>query len=38
MAIGTGEKILYSDLASKYNSFNSFIATYGGEITTLVLP
>lgn len=38
MAITAGSEILQADIASIYNSFNTFIANYGGSITSLSVP
>lgn len=38
MAISQGSLASYSDLANYYNTFNNFIATYGGNITQLTIP
>lgn len=38
MAISQNSSILYTDLKSKYDSFNTFITNYGGSITKLTVP
>jgi len=38
MAITAGNEILQEDIASIYSSFNTFIANYGGSITSLSVP
>ena len=38
MAISKDNRIDYTDLKSKYNSFNTFITNYGGSITKLTVP
>ena len=38
MSVATGYTVLYSDLQSFYTTFNNFINTYGGNITTLTVP
>lgn len=38
MAISQNSSILYTDLKSKYDSFNTFITNYGGSIAKLTVP
>lgn len=38
MAIAQNSKIVQSDIASIYSSFNTFISNYGGSITQLTTP
>ena len=38
MAISQNQKIEYTDLKSKYDSFNTFITNYGGSIAKLTVP
>lgn len=38
MAISAGQSLAYNDLKSIYNSFNTFIANYGGSIGQLTVP
>ena len=38
MAIEKDKPIIYTDLKSKYDSFNTFITNYGGSIAKLTVP
>ena len=38
MAISQGSTVTQADIKSKYDSFNSFITSYGGSISKLTVP